>query len=473
MIIVAPTLSPDEDREPALLVGLLQVFEEARSRVAAWMSANQISFTARTNEVLIEDNDEGTGWSGRTVEVQRNVLELGHFGFLIRQELHQALGGWGAGVRDLAEGLESRFHETKPPPSPFPPGDFYLLGKDLQCPDRDDPVEMVMAQFVLAPVRWYLEHLESVEVGEPRLASTLADEVLSVMAEGQFIVRQAVALAGLRTTEDLEHDNVRLRRLTPAERGRFLDMRDSPSTLVNALASGYMPITPAHVLEVDSPCRDIRELGTLSPPRILTAMQLHQLPVVGPGMVASQALPEWYGRSVSGRPIVMRQHEEHPNPKVTLAVFESVCATAEKLNGQRLDDPQCASEIALHRFSLGCARDDAADALVDFVVSLEALLLPYGDDQRTEMNYRFRLHGAHFIALHALERSTLFGQLNKLYLIRSRMVHGGTHPSPVEIREATRDAKAIAARGLLKALDEGFPDVAYFRRAVLGESQGE
>lgn len=453
--------------------GLLDAFEVARTRIASWMSANQVPFTVTANEVLIEDNDEGTGWSSRTVEVQRNVLESGLFGFQIRQELHRALGDWGVGVRALAEKLELRFHETKPPRSPFSPGGLMLLGKDSQDLNRDDPVEMLMAQFVLAPVLWYLIHLESVDVGQPQLALTLAREVLTVLNEGKLIVRQAIALAGLRTTEDLKHDNVRLRRFTPAERGRFLDMRDSPYRLVNTLASGFMPVTPAHVLEVDIPIRDVRDLGTLAPPRILTAMQLHQLPVVGPGIVASQVMPEWYGMSVSGRPIAMQRHEEHPNPTVTSEILESVCATAEKLKSQRLDDPQRASEIAVHRFSLGCGRDDASDSLVDFVVSLEALLLPYGDDQRSEMSYRFRLHGAHFIASHVLERSTLFEQLNRLYSIRSRMVHGGVHPSAIEIREANRDAKAISARGLLKALNEGFPDVAYFKRAVLGEPQRE
>ena len=168
----------------------------------------------------------------------------------------------------------------------------------------------------------------------------------------------------------------------------------------------------------------------------------------------------------------MRRQTGEPKRKITASLFKSACSTAERLKGQRLDDPQRPSETALRRFGLGCGREDFADALVDFVVSLEALLLPYADDQRTEMSFRFRLHGAHFIAGNPAEKPVLYRQLEQLYSIRSRMVHGGKPPAPEEVQTAAKNAQSLAARGLLKAVSQGFPDSAYFKRAVLGEPQG-
>ena len=87
----------------------------------------------------------------------------------------------------------------------------------------------------------------------------------------------------------------------------------------------------------------------------------------------------------------------------------------------------------MHRFTLGCGRVDQADRLIDFVVALEALLLPYDKEARnSNLSYRFSLHGAFFLAEAPLERRTVFEGLKKLYDTRSRLVHGGGYPDPAE-----------------------------------------
>jgi hypothetical protein len=325
----------------------------------------------------------------------------------------------------------------------------------------------MMIEFVFAPMRWYMGQLPSVADPDRELADSVADQVVDLLASGEFIVRQSVALAGLATDDDLEEGPARLLKLSPLERGHFVDVEKGPSALMEALAGEIGFVAPTHVLEVDRPARDIRELTMLRPPYLITALQLHQIPVVGTGMVASRVIPEWFGLGISGKPIVMRRLSEEPRRAITASQFKLVCSTAEKLKGQRLDDPQRPSETALRRFGLGCGREDFADALVDFVVALEALLLPYGDDQRAEMSFRFRLHGAHFIADSSMERPVLYRRLEQLYSIRSRLVHGGKLPAPEEVQAAAKSAHSLAARGLLKAITQGFPDGAYFKRAVL------
>jgi hypothetical protein len=41
--------------------------------------------------------------------------------------------------------------------------------------------------------------------------------------------------------------------------------------------------------------------------------------------------------------------------------------------------------------------------------------------------------------------------------MRSRLVHGGKYPSLDEIKTARDDAQELARRGLLRAVQQGFP----------------
>ena len=101
-------------------------------------------------------------------------------------------------------------------------------------------------------------------------------------------------------------------------------------------------------------------------------------------------------------------------------------------------------------------------------MALEALLLP--EDRAVgsvEVAYRFRMHGAHFIADAASERGQLHDDLQKLYRLRSDIVHGGRRVDPRALEAGWRAARILAARGLLKAVHDGFPSAADFRKMLL------
>ncbi len=123
-------------------------------------------------------------------------------------------------------------------------------------------------------------------------------------------------------------------------------------------------------------------------------------------------------------------------------------------------------ELALRRFSLGCSRQDPSDALVNFVIVLEALLLP--GLSRSEMAFRFRLHGAHYMAAFPGERSGIERQLRELYDVRSSLVHGGAPPSPESVASAVERARC-SRRGATESCRRGLPRRAFFQRLLLGE----
>lgn len=82
--------------------------------------------------------------------------------------------------------------------------------------------------------------------------------------------------------------------------------------------------------------------------------------------------------------------------------FERIRATVAQLEGYNVSEPKSPRELALHRFHLGNARSNAVDAVLDFVIALESMLLPFDADARhAELGYRFRLHGARYLCTDA------------------------------------------------------------------------
>jgi Apea-like HEPN len=91
---------------------------------------------------------------------------------------------------------------------------------------------------------------------------------------------------------------------------------------------------------------------------------------------------------------------------------------------------------------------NAADAVLDFTIALEALLLPYDENARHgDLSYRFRMHGAHYLVDDPTQRAALVRKLSGIYEMRSRLVHGGKYPSLDEIKAARGDARELARRG--------------------------
>ena len=79
-------------------------------------------------------------------------------------------------------------------------------------------------------------------------------------------------------------------------------------------------------------------------------------------------------------------------------------------------------EVAVRRFSMGCERLLPEDALLDYVIALEALLLPGADG---EYRYRLTLRGAALAGKGPLDRVAAKRNLRQAYDIRSSIVHGG------------------------------------------------
>jgi hypothetical protein len=132
-------------------------------------------------------------------------------------------------------------------------------------------------------------------------------------------------------------------------------------------------------------------------------------------------------------------------------------------------EPRSPQDLAVHRFRVGAARGDIADAILDFVISLEALLLPYDENARHgDLGYRFRTHGAHYLASNTEDRRAVAKQLSDLYALRSRLVHGSKYPKPEELVSARRTAEDLTRRGYSAPWIQAFRMRRCFAIASLG-----
>lgn len=89
-------------------------------------------------------------------------------------------------------------------------------------------------------------------------------------------------------------------------------------------------------------------------------------------------------------------------------------------------------QLPVRRLRLAGTRLSREDALVDYVIGLEALLGT--DEEKTELGFRFRVRGAVVLLSKGREeRRENMRRLRESYELRSRVVHG--HPPAAEALE--------------------------------------
>lgn len=80
--------------------------------------------------------------------------------------------------------------------------------------------------------------------------------------------------------------------------------------------------------------------------------------------------------------------------------------------------------ISSNRLSFGIERRLYEDKLLDFIIGVEALYLPDGND---ELTFRLSLRVAFLLEETGSKRKELFEFIKKMYKIRSKIVHGNTY----------------------------------------------
>jgi len=426
-----------------------------------------------TQQVITRDSSNLGQWQRTSRQVEQNILTNENFALyryapLLNPEV-AALASQCAAQLVKMEGAILPFF------APVGSTNGWMLAttSDSAPPNVDYAVDAATwtERHVLLPA--LLEHLKalaSLDAANVDNAASFADEVISFTQSNRLSYTTTIPIAGIAIAtsrnKGFSADGVRLYPLSAEEQGKLYEEWGVGVVSLNP----FQPL-PSVALEIEvltgrnSQNPDMREQVA----KWLCALQLNGYTISG-RTAHFEPSPRWFmpmsGHGPLSLPSMVVEWQ-----RVTPAAFERLKTTAVQLKKYNIIEPRSARDFALHRFSAGASRQNSADALVDFVVALESLLLPYDPNTRHgDLGYRFRMHGAYYLSRTKTKNSRVevFKQLRDLYGLRSGLVHGGDYPSPSAIEAGRTVAGALARRGLLRALSEGYPKPETFNAMLLG-----
>jgi len=115
--------------------------------------------------------------------------------------------------------------------------------------------------------------------------------------------------------------------------------------------------------------------------------------------------------------------------------------------------PQHYLQIPFRRMRWAGTRKEKEDALVDYVIGIEALLGT--KDEQTELGYRFRMRGSVLLANKKSDRKYHLDNLKELYRLRSVIVHGS--PVAKQMLDKYTPIAEIALRNIWNWYFKHFP----------------
>jgi hypothetical protein len=398
--------------------------EGARAEVIRRLTTHGIPLTIEAPELRIVPTTEG-GWRSEWAVVPISPLHNISVEIAIKDDSipHRILG-----LRSQLEALARLLDERSDlgsRPANLLPG---LSG-----------VDAILARYLTNLARTYLLALSNLEHPEPATVTRLAEELGELIQQTTARRTYQLAIEGLHVQSPLEHRGVRLRQLTPAERGRYYQSRSGdelnpyqqPTDFV--IPREFTMITPSTLLEVTTnrPIHEVNDQTTL-PNRVALAFFLKDFVIASTGIVVAFDRPIWatFGQS-HGRSLVGERPITTVTKPITQAEFEAVVDLAHKIPEF---GPEEASnhEVALYRTLRGLGVHWQESGFLDFAIALEAALL---QGPQTELAYKFALYGALFLRDERPTEQT-FEQLRNVYDVRSKLVHG----SPIK---AERRAQAM------------------------------
>lgn len=304
--------------------------------------------------------------------------------------------------------------------------------------------------------RMYVACLKSLDEPDRELAERLSNGLIALVEGDDISLVTACPVGGLRLAADsLEADGITVRRLTGAELGRIGSFMDDELITEQPLRGFRADITMercAIIVRTKSP--KLQQPSGNRADAFILALQLLGFEISGAGDAATYTEP---GPTLlhGGRKIQLQENATEVRD-FSVADLREAIELSDLILKEHFAHPTSGSgSVALHRFASAVCERHAADAVIDFVTALEALLLT----DNGELSFRLALFGTRFLEVEASQRQKVFNELRQLYAVRSKLVHGDKKQwnDPAELPATRTLARSYCARMLVKALREGWP----------------
>lgn len=428
--------------------------EGARIEVVKRLTDRGLPLSLQTQQLELVAAEGGRGWRTQWAPLSISGLHSRDVQMAIRDDsVEYAVLGLRPQLEALAQLLEATT-DLGTRPANFLPG--------------ASGVEAILARYVSRLALTYLIGLRTLEVADPEAVMHLADELDELIEQQTIRHTRQLAIEGIVVSSPIEHRDVKLRPLTPAERGQYWLSRGEQQLNPPVPQTDFVVpheaivITPSVLLEATTARKrsELVDQSTLLN-RIALAFYLRGFDIASTGVAVGFDRPMWATLGQAhGRALVDEKPILGVKP-LSLAEFQGLVDLAYKMPDF---GPGEASnrEVALYRALRGLGMHWAESGFLDYVIALEAALLP---GVSTELSYRFALYGALFLKD---ERNPVvtFDQLKNIYDVRSGLVHG----SKVDFKKrerATMDVPDIVKAVIYKAVAQGWPDRQQLNRSAL------
>jgi hypothetical protein len=143
-----------------------------------------------------------------------------------------------------------------------------------------------------------------------------------------------------------------------------------------------------------------------------------------PELLAGEVAQIWTGARFEG------------SPSSEFLKVDDQAVTWAELHLNTTGSVRAVMDVALDRLNLARRRRSPGDQAIDASICLEALL---GDDNSQELTYKLRLRAALLLGKTLSEREAIRKTVGALYQLRSKVVHGRSHPQG-DVASDSRDA---------------------------------
>ncbi len=336
-------------------------------------------------------------------------------------------------------------------------------------PFQASPLVWIANVLLWRALHLYLGSLSSLDQPDLSRATRAATDLLDFIESDSVTDVISLPVAGLQTDTSCSDSDLVLRPLTNDERGQLWQAH-GPTFMWTATRhfSSTYTVNESALLEVRVR-RHKREQPTAAPGtrlnKVLIAFELLGFSPAGNGNAATFVEPQIAGDPGSWHGSGVQLRRCGPERSCDNGTLGQVGTLATKLAHHDVPTTASAAHLSVHRFHLGALEEQPSEALLDFVIALEALLL-HEDSQdpkfKGELRFRFSLNGALFLSDSYEERKKLFVAFRSLYDVRSALVHGGLPPSNVSEADAT-SARDLTSRCVRKAMNDHWPSAAEFK----------